>query len=634
MAINRYDSPAEAQFIDTYVPIPFEKLYTLGKQAKEEVDKALADAATAFKEWGEFQSLSQKDIQTFYDETKGKALPVVNDLIKNPDKIKTVEGRMALQSVINNVDSAKLSALRQSAENMATYDKLTKELMMKGLYNPDWHYRDFSNYDSTQGMFNETPIAYMDINEISKPYMDQMEKGYIGSDGMYDYYGNTEDDLKAVANAHLTDMINTPQGQMHIKMYMRNDPNLTYEEAVEKFRGAVVASNIDRTLRPTRVANDFAKLATAASYKSSNSKKDKTSKVLPDIYDQMFITATKDFESRMNEDPVFSGINSVESNIEYELMNHYLPALQNGNITQSEFDNVVKDYQEQLKGLPSLKTRYENAYRQKFQEFSSESPADGISVEWGDSRKKDFIQNYFLGSRRLLEYISSPSDPSVESKYNELRYGKAVDLSIGNTPSRGYIVNTKGVKLDASIASSLMGVNRKDTSIKLKDNNGKLRDFEDMLSNGEFGNVIMVPKNSMFTTQNKNTPTLGYRNSYYISTAAIASKLDMNESEVEKYFKNKMGEDCIVKNIDAKEYDESSSAARPRYNEGTYIRFDGNELIPNSGIRRMSLNQAGTSRYGGNTLAKDEYPGNIDQSYTGYGDGYQAYAQKLITEMQ
>ena len=90
----------------------------------------------------------------------------------------------------------------------------------------------------------------------------------------------------------------------------------------------------------------------------------------------------------------------------------------------------------------------------------------------------------------------------------------------------------------------------------------------------------------------------------------------------------------VVKNIDAKEYDESSSAARPRYNEGTYIRFDGNELIPNSGIRRMSLNQAGTSRYGGNTLAKDEYPGNIDQSYTGYGDGYQAYAQKLITEMQ
>ena len=271
MAINRYDSPAEAQFIDTYVPIPFEKLYTLGKQAKEEVDKALADASAAFKEWGEFQSLSQKDIQTFYDETKGKALPVVNDLIKNPDKIKTVEGRMALQSVINNVNSAKLSALRQSAENMAAYDKLTKKLMMKGLYNPDWHYRDFTNYDSTQGMFNETPIAYMDLNELSKPYMDQIKKGYIETspDGLWDYYGNTKEDIEAVANAHLTDMINTPQGQMHIKMYMKNNPNLTYENAVNKFREAVVSSNMDITRRPTRVANEYAKLAMAARYSKS-----------------------------------------------------------------------------------------------------------------------------------------------------------------------------------------------------------------------------------------------------------------------------------------------------------------------------------------------------------------------------
>ena len=33
--VNRYDNPAQAEFINTYVPIPFEQLYTLGKQAKE-----------------------------------------------------------------------------------------------------------------------------------------------------------------------------------------------------------------------------------------------------------------------------------------------------------------------------------------------------------------------------------------------------------------------------------------------------------------------------------------------------------------------------------------------------------------------------------------------------------------------
>ena len=41
MAISRYDTPAQAEFIN--IPIPFEQLYTLGKDAKAEVDKALAE---------------------------------------------------------------------------------------------------------------------------------------------------------------------------------------------------------------------------------------------------------------------------------------------------------------------------------------------------------------------------------------------------------------------------------------------------------------------------------------------------------------------------------------------------------------------------------------------------------------
>ena len=41
--VNRYDRPAEAQFINTYVPLPFQQLYTLGKEANARVDKAIAD---------------------------------------------------------------------------------------------------------------------------------------------------------------------------------------------------------------------------------------------------------------------------------------------------------------------------------------------------------------------------------------------------------------------------------------------------------------------------------------------------------------------------------------------------------------------------------------------------------------
>lgn len=59
--VNRYDNPAQAEFINTYVPIPFEQLYTLGKQAKENVDQALKDYSTALDKWAEFQSPSAAD---------------------------------------------------------------------------------------------------------------------------------------------------------------------------------------------------------------------------------------------------------------------------------------------------------------------------------------------------------------------------------------------------------------------------------------------------------------------------------------------------------------------------------------------------------------------------------------------
>ena len=90
--VNRYDNPAQAEFINTYVPIPFEQLLSLGKQAKENVDQALKDYSTALDKWAEFQSPSAADTKAYYDETYGRALPVAEELSKNLDMIKTAEG--------------------------------------------------------------------------------------------------------------------------------------------------------------------------------------------------------------------------------------------------------------------------------------------------------------------------------------------------------------------------------------------------------------------------------------------------------------------------------------------------------------------------------------------------------------
>lgn len=515
MAINRYDSPAEAEFIDTYVPIPFEKLYTLGKQAKEEVDKALEDAATAFKEWGEFQSLSQKDIQTFYDETKGKALPVVNDLIKNPDKIKTVEGRMALQSVINNVDSAKLSALRQSAENMATYDKLTKELMMKGLYNPDWHYRDFTNYDSTQGMFNETPIAYMDINELSKPYMDQMEKGFLYSDGMYDYFGNKPEDLEQVANAHLTDMVNTPQGQMHIKMYMRNDPNLTYEDAVSKFREAVIASNQDRIIRPTRVANDFAKLAMAARYSRKSGSKEPDVQG-PTVYDQQFWSTDRNSDIRKSlitspdgSMPFSDYFTNKEKLNEINSIATELSAKkQAGEISDDQYTAAMKQLIDKNKEITDIaKQDYMKGVRSVLQNRS------GIGDMSNSKEVSNKKKNLFKATEDTLFDIAGDVNETITRAVSDASYGDTSNISFNGFKENVYSTDLSKFIITSDYISKTAGIQSNPLNIKIKDGNGHEIDLFDKLSRSK---AYVKPRSKGVTDYIDGTATLGIIYDVYV----------------------------------------------------------------------------------------------------------------------
>lgn len=262
MAVNRYDNPAQAQFINTYVPIPFKQLYTLGKEAKAEVDKALNAYTKALDEWGEFKSPSEVDTKAFYGETYGRALPIAEEMARNIDLIKTPEGRAKIFSVINNVDRAKLSMLKQSADNLRARQEINAKLMMEGKYNPLWHDVDFTNYNTqSSGIYNDlAPLAYKDIRELSDPYYSKLQKGYLYTKGGYDYFGNTMEDLEGVANAHLNDIANTPEAKMHMQKYMEST-EANAQQALEWLKQSVIDSNIDRTIRPTREVNPYSLLA-------------------------------------------------------------------------------------------------------------------------------------------------------------------------------------------------------------------------------------------------------------------------------------------------------------------------------------------------------------------------------------
>jgi len=59
--VNRYDEPASYGYISQYVPIPFEKLYALGKYYADQRKQAEKELETNIKKFGEFVSPSSVD---------------------------------------------------------------------------------------------------------------------------------------------------------------------------------------------------------------------------------------------------------------------------------------------------------------------------------------------------------------------------------------------------------------------------------------------------------------------------------------------------------------------------------------------------------------------------------------------
>lgn len=258
--INRYSAPADIQYMNTYVPLPFEQLYTLGKQAKEDVDNAMRDLSGTLDKWSDFRSPSLTDTQKWYELTTGRLEPIIDELVSNPDLLKSAAGRAKLYTGLNNVDRASLSALQQSRDAMLEGQKYRQQLAASGKYNPLWHDVDFANFDtlgSGQIFDDISPLAYSSIQELVDPYLKGIQDSFISSDGGYDYYGVTPEQISGVLDQNWSGILNTPEAQKHMQIYMQQNPGATAEEAQEWFTGKA-RQDASKYARVNRSENKFA----------------------------------------------------------------------------------------------------------------------------------------------------------------------------------------------------------------------------------------------------------------------------------------------------------------------------------------------------------------------------------------
>lgn len=258
MAANMYDQAAQAQFINTYVPINFGELYRIGAAQKQAVDQAAEQFTTQLQKFGEFRSPSRVDTENYYNMTIDREdfQNAINQMVSNPDYMKDASNRAQLQSLINSVDYAALSQLKESAYYQRMGLQIRAKMKAEGRLKDSWDKSDIANYDTlgTGKIFDDiTPVAYMNLNELSTPYFNDLKPGFLGTDYVngtrYIVTGNNMEDLIAVATAKFNDLIDTPQGQKYFEEYLAMN-NGDANAAKSQFINAVAQSQIDRTRRP------------------------------------------------------------------------------------------------------------------------------------------------------------------------------------------------------------------------------------------------------------------------------------------------------------------------------------------------------------------------------------------------
>nr|DAG99517.1 MAG TPA: hypothetical protein [Crassvirales sp.] len=633
--VNRYDNPAQAEFINTYVPIPFEQLYTLGKQAKENVDQALKDYSTALDKWAEFQSPSAADTKAYYDETYGRALPVAEELSKNLDMIKTAEGRSRIYSAINNVDRAKLSMLRQSAEGLKERQKVNQRLMLEGKYNPLWHDVDFTGYSTLDsGIYNDvSPLGYQSIKDLTDKYVNNLKDSLIKKENGFLYTGVTGDQIKQILDQNRSGILSTPEAQMHMQIYMKQNPNSTTEDAANAFMQKAYTDN-QEYIRQNVAADPFELEALRQDNANLRAglKKGKTGKeseAPASVYDMFLADAqnndrrlinSPDVFSRVREQQNFANILGEKRDRAVEELEVYKQALANGQITQKQYDRALADYtREYQQSSESLAKSLQNAYRDDIREIFSKS----VGLVPNETNQTKNPIDYYDGAARTLDILMQPASSNDLSIYNTFKYGNTVKVNYNDIPTDAYVSGTSsGFKLATDFVNKLMGVNSK--PLYIKDNNNKERDFTKDLQNGVIKRVLVIPTNTYSSLKDSNTqdvPKMAQRMTMLIPKSSLVAA-GYDEDRLNDFFEDNLGvkgtRNINIKAISTNTVDnafgtESSGLWTTTYdripNTGTdtYYAVDVTADINPNDVNRVNWDTVRDKNRAGTSLAKNTY---------------------------
>lgn len=447
MQVNRYDRPAEAPILNTYVPINFGELYRIGAAQNQAIDQAAQQFGAQLQKFGEFRSPSQVDTERWYNLTTGRedVQSAVNQMVSNPDALKDASFRAGLQSIINSTDYSTLSTLQQSREGMLQRQKANQELMLRGLYNPLWHDVDYSSYDTTSaGIYNDvSPLAYKSEVDLVKPFVDNLKASFMGVENGWIKQGVSQDRTDYEIQKNLSSIQNTPEYQKHLEVLQRQ--GLSREQAESQLNTTLITAGREFAYEQRERDPWWMKSMELQRRAANNKSPNKLTNLTTQIY--------KDSKRKIYEN--FSSLSPEEMDMVVEKGIGVLPPASREALAQELDPDVIQD---------KLRTSFDMVYQHT-----------------GD---KNAAVSY------VIDTFSAPLSPKVAFD----TFGKYGTTGVKNSNGNYKALDSRNFILEDEIAFSMMGDENQAGTRTIYNTR-----FADMWNNGKFHDFVIAPETTMFT---------------------------------------------------------------------------------------------------------------------------------------
>lgn len=194
---------------------------------QKDYEQGLQDMRQANTDAANFSSPIAADNEDWYNIT---SRPIKEFLDKNPNAIRSVEGRAWIRNFINSRPYGDMAKLRQSAENAKTFNAAVNKMRQDGTYSEELSKFFGEGYDGWRtlgdngnGVFNTmAPTKYVGMEEALLPTIQMLQKSYRLDEEAskkrpgYNVFNVSEKQAREAINRNYVDLMRIPAMKYHL----------------------------------------------------------------------------------------------------------------------------------------------------------------------------------------------------------------------------------------------------------------------------------------------------------------------------------------------------------------------------------------------------------------------------------